>query len=521
MRMVDYQKQADKTANEIAKSYVKAANYINDEMAKIFRTFEVQGGLSEQEALRLLNNLPDKWVYDSLKETVKTVKDPAKRRALLSVINSPAYAYRIRRFEELQKDIDRQTKNIAAFEQTVTRAHYISLAGFAFEHAVFDIQKGIGFSFPFSRMSESRVTQILKRNWSGKLFSERIWDKEKNINATLKEELLTQFMTGRSYKKTAENIQNAMAVGAMEARRLVRTESTYIANCAEMESYTACGIKKFKFLATLDMRTSEICASMDGKTFDVDKAVPGTNVPPLHPWCRSTTVAVIDSAAASNLERRARDPKTGKTYLVPEDMSYADWKKSIDERYGKGTWETERKMLINRPSDMEQYRRYKSILGKENMPKTFDMFRDLKYNNIDEWENVKYYARNINGRPIEYVKIDRELEKLKIRKGTACIPDDEIKAYILPDTDSKREPYHIMYRMKERNITDDDLRSFKNNAIVAMSQWNGKRLEYYSSDGVCVISRTNAGWVYKTAWKKEDFDETAMKVLEVCRKYVK
>ena len=405
-------------ANEIAKSYVKAANYINDEMAKIFRTFEVQGGLSEQEALRLLNNLPDKSVYDSLKETVKTVKDPAKRRALLSVINSPAYAFRIRRFEELQKDIDRQTENIAAFEQTVTRAHYISLAGLAFEHAVFDIQKGIGFSFPFSRMSESRVTQILKRNWSGKLFSERIWDKEKNINATLKEELLTQFMTGRSYKKTAENIQNAMAVGAMEARRLVRTESTYIANCAEMESYAACGIKQFKFLATLDMRTSEICASMDGKTFDVDKAVPGTNVPPLHPWCRSTTVAVIDSAAANNLERRARDPKTGKTYLVPEDMSYADWKKSIDERYGKGTWETERKMLINRPNDMEQYKRYKSILGKENMPKTFDMFQNLKYNNSAEWDMLKSYKRAIQIGELTpladfelYKKISKEIDK--------------------------------------------------------------------------------------------------------------
>ena len=177
--------------------------------------------------------------------------------------------------------------------------------------------------------------------------------------------------------------------------------------------------------------------------------------------------------------------------------------------------------MLNRKSDKKQLDKYRDILGNENLPKSLDAFQKLKYNDVNKWQDIKYYARYIDGRPIEYVKIDRELKKAGIQKGTACVSDNEIRAYILPDTDSKREPYHIMHRMKERNITDDDVRNFKDNAIIAISQWNGKRMEYYSPDGVCVISKTDTGRVYKTAWKKEDFDKTTIKVLEVCKKYVK
>ncbi len=116
-----------------------------------------------------------------------------------------------------------------------------------------------------------------------------------------------------------------MAVGANDARRLVRTESTYIANSAEMESYKECGITKYRFVATLDMRTSDICAALDGKEFDTTKAMPGENMPPLHPFCRSTTVAVIDDAVTDGLKRRAKDPETGKYYKIPQDMTYEDW----------------------------------------------------------------------------------------------------------------------------------------------------------------------------------------------------
>lgn len=386
--MYEYQKSADQVADDIAKAYIKAAGYINSETEKTFRTFQLEGGLTESEARQLLNHLPDDVTLDSLKAVVNQIKDPVKKQKILNIINSPAYAYRIQRFEELQKDIDDKVTQLYKVEQNATKSHYIDLAEDAYYRTIFDIQKGTGLGFSFSSMSTSRVDEILKNNWSGKLFSERIWGRTKEINNTIQEELYVQFMTGRSYLKTSAEIENRMAVGAMEARRLVRTESAYVSNSAELESYKECGIEEFRFIATLDMRTSELCASMDGKRFNVEDAVPGENVPPLHPWCRSTTAAVIDGEVIEGLERRARDPKTGKTYLVPADMTYEEWKKSIDERYGEGYWETERKKVLNYSSDKKQYEKYKSVLGSKNVPKSFDKFQELKYNNNEEWSKL-------------------------------------------------------------------------------------------------------------------------------------
>lgn len=94
------------------------------------------------------------------------------------------------------------------------------------------------------------------------------------------------------------------------------------------------------------------------------------------------------------------------------------------------------------------------------MPKTFDLFQDLKYNRVNEYDDLKYYYRNINGRPIEYVKIERELNKLGItNKG---------KAYPVEDIEIKGWRVHAEKRLKERYIQKVEALKYKNNAIVMM-----------------------------------------------------
>ena len=410
--MYQYQKDADSVADSISKAYGKASSYIASEIDKIFRTFQTDGGLTEAEARRLLRKLPKRITLDRLSAVISRIADPQKRKRLLAVIQSPAYAYRINRFERLQRDIDEQLTQLGLMEQTVSEKHYADLADDAYYRAIFEIQKGIGFAFSFSRMSKSRVEEVLRQNWSGKLFSERIWGRTDKITQVLQEELLVQFMTGRSYRKTAQAIEEEMASGAMEARRLIRTESTYIANQSELLSYKECGIEKYRFLATLDMRTSAICAEMDGKEFEISEAEAGKNLPPLHPWCRSTTVAAIDEDAERSMRKRAaRDPKTGKPYTVPADMTYSEWKKSIDEKYGAGTWEKERKKVANRSADRKQFEKYKSVLGPKGMLNTFDKFQELKYNNSEGWNRVKWLYKGLNNGSIitnasgDYVKL--------------------------------------------------------------------------------------------------------------------
>ena len=132
-------------------------------------------------------------------------------------------------------------------------------------------------------------------------------------------------MTGRDTRETAQAIAERFNVGQNDARRLVRTESAFFHNQMELLSYEEADIEKYIFVAVLDKRTSRICQEHDNQVYDRDKATPGVNCPPMHPWCRSTTVGYDEDADYSKLKRRARNPVTGKTELVPADMTYKEW----------------------------------------------------------------------------------------------------------------------------------------------------------------------------------------------------
>ena len=74
-----------------------------------------------------------------------------------------------------------------------------------------------------------------------------------------------------------------------------------------------------------------------------------------------------------------------------------------------------------------------------------------------------------------------------------------------------------MHRMIERHITDDEIRGYMKSAKVMGVQWQGLRRLYISDDGVCLINRVGDDCVFKTAWKKEDFDEEFDRIIEVIK----
>ncbi|MEZ0537870.1 minor capsid protein [Caldicellulosiruptoraceae bacterium PP1] len=164
----------------------------------------------------------------------------------------------------------------------------------------------------------------MKEPWSGENYSQRIWDNRDKLVQELQTNLMQAFIRGDSIEQTTKMLQERMNVSYSKAVRIVRTETSYIANQATFDSYQASGIvKKYEYLATLDDRTSEICRSMDGKVFKLTEAMVGINFPPLHPHCRSTVVPYFDDEENVG-ERIARDNK-GKTYYVPADMTYEEW----------------------------------------------------------------------------------------------------------------------------------------------------------------------------------------------------
>lgn len=122
------------------------------------------------------------------------------------------------------------------------------------------------------------------------------------------------------------------------ASRLIRTEVNYFSNQGFLEGYKAAGITRYRFMATLDLRTSAVCRQLDGKTFLVEEAQPGKNVPPMHPFCRSVTVPATNNRTGT---RWARDPVTGQSMTVPADMTYSQWYEKYVEKRDPGLTEEE------------------------------------------------------------------------------------------------------------------------------------------------------------------------------------
>lgn len=324
--MYDRMGTAEETAAEMNAAINQTSAYLEKEVKAVMRGMQ-SFGISEAEAKKILNAAGgDGSALQRLRKAAQQVSDPERREALLNAINSAgAYRYRITRIEELNRDINRQCRELYKTENRHITSALRDVAEDSYYHEIFSIQKGTGLGFSFSKFPRQDVDRILRSNWSGGNYSQRIWKDVSGMTARLKSELLVSMLSGRSGEKTARIFQEQFGVNAFCARRIVRTESAYVANAAQKSAYSEAGIDRYRFVATLDSRTCECCAALDGKVFDLAKAKPGTNYPPMHPFCRSTTIADFGDEELAGLERRAKD-KDGNTVKVPAGMTYDQWK---------------------------------------------------------------------------------------------------------------------------------------------------------------------------------------------------
>jgi SPP1 gp7 family putative phage head morphogenesis protein len=108
----------------------------------------------------------------------------------------------------------------------------------------------------------------------------------------------------------------------VQVKTLVRTSVQSVANAANQAVYQANQhvTKGYRYLATLDSRTSAPCRALDRKVFNYGEGP----VPPIHFNCRSTTVAYL------NYEKLGIPaPPTGTRASmdgqVPADLDYEQW----------------------------------------------------------------------------------------------------------------------------------------------------------------------------------------------------
>ena len=262
-------------------------------------------------------------------------------KELLRELNVLAMRSRITRLDKLKGDtLVELSKLTKKAEDAIGRFLPRAYKDFYYR-GLYEIGKRAGIGVTVNRLDKEKLEAVTRTPWSGKNYSDRIWHNNAELGRTIEQTMLTAMHRGSSLNDLSRYVAGRMNVGIHNAQRLVQTELNYVQNRAALDSIKDAGMRYYRFIATLDNRTSQICREHDGMVFAVDDADAGYNMPPLHPRCRSTISGSLRGLADKPIGTRiARDPEKGKTVrYVPAGMKYQEWKAVyVDKEMSLDTW---------------------------------------------------------------------------------------------------------------------------------------------------------------------------------------
>ena len=373
--------------------YSKASLYTQSKINGIFEKYRDGHGLSNADAKEMLDSLISDRDYNQIKRILENNPKTKQRKELLKKLDTPPYQYRIKRLENMQSQLDKLMNEVYKVEKDVSTDCYINSAFNAYYRNVYNLQKGMKVAYQFDMLDPELIDSMLKSRWSGKNYSNRIWDNTNALAESLKDEMLMGVLTNKTEKEMADTIMNKFAVGAYQARRLIQTESAAMTAFADQQAFKDAGIEKEMFIAVHDSRTSQICQHHDRSIVEIAKAKVGVNVPPLHPNCRSHTIPYIEGVTDA-MKKRQRNPVTNKDEVVDVSENYDQWLKRQQEEHGVDTVNSFMEKTKNASSDRKQYNKYIDVLGKENMPTSLSKFQDMKYNDVEKFNDLKLHFKD-------------------------------------------------------------------------------------------------------------------------------
>lgn len=376
--------RAEKTVREIARLYGLAQENIYAQIERVFASYVKGGALTEGQAMELLSAHDTEIARAELMEQWRRASGQVKKD-IWARLSAPAYANRITRLQVLRDQLYAQARMMGLSEVAYVRDRLSDTFQQSYYRTIFDTQQYAGQYFDFSRLDDNQIKAALATDWSGSNWSSRIWNNNELFANAVQDTVTVGIMAGLRYDEMRDNLMDVIGMddshGARyRSARLVKTECAFVANQGHLLGYEAAEIEHYIFLATLDMVTSEVCRELDMQRFPVAEAEAGTNLPPMHPHCRSTTMPDMTDEELSKIQRFARDA-SGNPITVPGNMNYREWY----AKYVAGQGEQWRdKAHRTKSKDRQQWLDYRRLLG-EDAPKSLEEFQQIKYNNADKW----------------------------------------------------------------------------------------------------------------------------------------
>jgi SPP1 gp7 family putative phage head morphogenesis protein len=163
-----------------------------------------------------------------------------------------------------------------------------------------------GFVGDWAASDAVRVSNVVRNGWA----------QSKTLQEMVREVVGT---------KKANYADGILDISRRHASTVIHTATQHTANAAKMKVWEDNSdiIKKYKWISTLDRRTTTQCKSLDGREFEAGKGP----MPPIHPNCRSITIAVLPKGLEwldEGATRASSGPTAGD---AKADENYYDWLK--------------------------------------------------------------------------------------------------------------------------------------------------------------------------------------------------
>lgn len=314
---------------EMEKQYKAAQNELEAQIARWYQRFADSNGISLAQAKQWLKgqDLAEfKW---DVKEYIKYGKENAINGAWMQELENASSKFHISRLEALQIQTQNSLETMFTQQMGTMKKALSDVYASGYYHTAYTVQQGFGLGWDIAGLDQAQIEKVLSKPWAvdGYNFSTRIWNSKTKLIGEVHNELSKNLLTGADPQKAIDSLAKRMGTSKSNAGRLVMTEQAYFSSAAQKDCFNDLDVEEYEIVATLDSHTSDICRSLDGRVFKMSDYKPGVTAPPFHVYCRSTTAPHFKENFDAG-ERAARGAD-GKTYYVPDDVTYSEWKKAF------------------------------------------------------------------------------------------------------------------------------------------------------------------------------------------------
>ena len=316
---------------EIEKQYKEAQKQIEGQIARWYQRFADNNGITLAQARQYLKGAALKEFQWDVQDYIKYGQDNALMGGWMKELENASAKYHISKLEALKIQTQQSLEVMFSKQMATVTGAMGDIFESGYYHTAYELQKGFNIGWDIAGLDQSQIEKVLSKPWAvdGKNFSERIWTNKEKLISELHGELTQNIMLGADPQKAIDSLAKKMNTSKQNAGRLIMTEEAYFSSAAQRDCFNELDVEQYEIVATLDSHTSDICRSLDGKHFPMKDFQAGVTAPPFHVYCRSTTVPYFDEDFGDIGERAARDEETGKTYYIPDDMNYEDWKQTF------------------------------------------------------------------------------------------------------------------------------------------------------------------------------------------------